>query len=1266
MVQAMRHEMLPATLHVDEPSPHVDWSAGSVSLLTEARPWKAEPADGRPRRAGVSSFGISGTNAHVIVEAAPAAEPRAAGPKPVMLPFVVSAKSASALESQAARLAAHVRADGDLDVADVAWTLAGRSNFEHRAVVVGGDRDRLLAGLDELAGGRLAGSVIQGTAAPAGKTVFVFPGQGSQWLGMGIELLDTAPVFAQQIEACAQAFAEFVDWSLIDVLRGAPGAPELDRVDVVQPVLFAVMVSLAELWKSVGVRPDAVIGHSQGEIAAAYVAGALSLRDAARVVTLRSKLLRSLANPGGMLSIACSTERARELLAPYGNRVSIAAVNGRSAVVVSGDVTALDELVGFCADLELRTRRIDVDYASHSVEVEAIHGELVAALTGIGPQTSRTAFFSTVTGNRLDTAGLDAEYWYRNIRQTVQFDQAVRSACEHGYRTFIESSPHPALIAGIEDTASVCAAGDSPAGNEAVVVPTLGRDDGGLERFLTSAAAAFVAGVRVDWRGTLEGGFVELPTYAFDRRRFWLSGEGITADVAGLGLGTSEHPLLSAVVELPASGGVLMTGRLSPSVQGWLADHAVSGVVVFPGSGFVELAIRAGDEAGCPTVDELTLHAPLTLPAKDSGSGSVPVQVVVGSAEESGQRAVSIFSRPDAGAGWVCHAEGTLSTGSVEPGADLSVWPPAGAVAADPADGYEQLAARGYGYGPAFQGLTATWVRGDEVFAEVRLPDAAGGVNGFGVHPALLDAAMHALVMGHHSAGRTDDVVLPFSWQGVSLHAAGASAVRARIAPAGPTAVSIELADGLGLPVLSVRAMVARPVSERQLRAAVSGAGPDRLFEVVWSPATSTPSDATPAHQILEALATDQEPVAATYRRTHQALAAVQSWLTEHDSEVLVVATRGAVALAGEDITDLAGAAVWGLVRSAQTEHPGRIVLVDSDAPLDDHAVANVLAVGEPQILWRGGTAYTARVHGSRAVDGIMVPPGDGPWRLGISSAGTFENLCLEPVPNAGAPLEPGQVRVALRAIATNFRDMMITLGMFTHDGSARRRRRRRGGRSGAGVTEFAVGDSVYGFFPDGSGTLVAGDIRLLLPKPADWSYAEAAAISAVFTTAYMAFIHLAEVRPGQRVLVHAAAGGVGMAAVQLARHLGLEVFGTASRGKWDTLRAMGFDDDHIGDSRTLDFEEKFRAVTGGAAWTWCWTRWPANSSMPHYGWSLPAGCSWRWARPTSAIRVRWPRNIRACAIAPSTFSSPADRGCTSGCSSSPGCSMPGRSSRCR
>ncbi|MGH3551133.1 MAG: type I polyketide synthase, partial [Mycobacterium sp.] len=667
MVLALRHEVLPSTLHVDVPSPHVDWSAGSVQLLTEARPW---PADGRVRRAGVSSFGISGTNAHVIIEAAPAVQALAEVPvKPPAMPWVVSAKSAAALGAQAARLSKFVDARPELDPADVGWSLAGRSVFEHRAVVLGADREQLLGGLGELAGDQLGASVVRGTATPAGKTVFVFPGQGCQWLGMGVELLDTAPVFAEQINVCAEAFSEFVDWSLIDVLRGAPGAPGLNRVDVVQPALFAVMVSLAELWRSIGVRPDAVIGHSQGEIAAAYVAGALSLRDAARVVTLRSKLLLALAGRGGMMSLACHAEQARELLVPFGDRIGIAAINGRSAVVVSGEVAALDELLQHCTDRELRARRIDVDYASHSVDVECIREKLADVLSGIEPRSSRTAFFSTVTGGLLDTADLDADYWYRNIRQTVEFDQAVRGACQQGYRTFIESSPHPALIAGIEDSFNDCAEG----GVEAIVIPTLGREDGGLGRFLTSVAQAFASGVQVDWRAVLSGaGFVELPTYAFERRRFWLSGDGAAVDAAGLGLGASEHALLGAVVELPGSGGVVLTGRVSPASQSWLADHAVGGVVVFPGAAFVELAIRAGDEVGCSVVDELTLQTPLMLPP----SGSVAVQLVVGPAEDSGQRSVSVFSRESADSAWVCHATGLLGSGPVEPQADLSVWPP--------------------------------------------------------------------------------------------------------------------------------------------------------------------------------------------------------------------------------------------------------------------------------------------------------------------------------------------------------------------------------------------------------------------------------------------------------------------------------------------------------------------------------------------------------------------------------------------------------------
>jgi polyketide synthase 12 len=485
------------------------------------------------------------------------------------------------------------------------------------------------------------------------------------------------------------------------------------------------------------------------------------------------------------------------------------------------------------------------------------------------------------------------------------------------------------------------------------------------------------------------------------------------------------------------------------------------------------------------------------------------------------------------------------------------------------------------------------WRRGDEVFADVSLPSDAGvSPAGFGVHPAVLDAALHAVIVATEAdRDPGSGVLVPFSWQGVSLHAAGASSVRARIAPSGPppqaggtpTSVSVELADALGLPVLSVASMVARPVTQQQLMAAVSGSGPDRIFEVVWSPAAAGSHDETPSYDVFESQPAEGDPLADTYRRTHDALAALQSWLAEHDSGMLVVSTRGAVGLPAEDVTDLAGAAVWGLVRSAQTEHPGRIVLVDSDAPLSDTTVAAALAAGEPQVLVRGETVYTGRVHGSRAVDALLVPPRDEPWRLGMSSKGTFENLVVEPIPDADAPLDHGQVRIAVRTMAANFRDVMIALGLYPDEDAAM-------GVEASGIVvesasgegRFAVGDRVTGLFPEGTGSLAVTDARLLMEIPTGWSYQEAATAPVVFATAYYALTTLADIKPGQRVLVHAGAGGVGMAAIQLARHFGAEVFATASRGKWDTLRSMGFDDDHIGDSRTVEFEDKFRAATGG------------------------------------------------------------------------------------
>uniref|UniRef100_UPI003D33FD75 type I polyketide synthase n=1 Tax=Actinoplanes sp. G11-F43 TaxID=3424130 RepID=UPI003D33FD75 len=510
MVLALRNNLLPRTLHADTPSSQVDWSAGHVELLQQARDW---PAGDRPRRAGVSAFGVSGTNVHVIIEEAPpigTADSTGRPELPVLAAdpavWLVSGHNAATLADQAGRLRDHLVARPELPVRDVAWSLAtGRSVFEHRAVALGDDRAELLAGLVSVATGQPAAGVVTGQVAPGGvgRTVFVFPGQGSQWIGMGRELAGESPVFAARLAECAAALEPFVDWRLDDVLAGRHG---FESADVVQPALWAVMVSLTAVWRAAGVEPDAVVGHSQGEIAAAAVAGILSLGDAAKVVALRSRTLAALAGRGGMLSIAESVDEVRGRIASFGDRLSIAAVNGPSATVVSGEPGALHELQAACGDA-VRTRMIPVDYASHGPQVEQLRDEILTVLDGISPGPAEIPMVSALTGQWLAGPELDAGYWYSSLRETVEFDRAVKALSDSGHGVFVEVSPHPVLIQAVD---------------AAVTVGSLRRDDGGARRLMASFAEAFVNGVAVDWSVVLGGGrTVCLPTYAFQRRRFW-------------------------------------------------------------------------------------------------------------------------------------------------------------------------------------------------------------------------------------------------------------------------------------------------------------------------------------------------------------------------------------------------------------------------------------------------------------------------------------------------------------------------------------------------------------------------------------------------------------------------------------------------------------------------------------------------------------------------------------------------------------------------
>ncbi|HZN17104.1 MAG TPA: SDR family NAD(P)-dependent oxidoreductase [Micromonosporaceae bacterium] len=854
MVLAMREQTLPRSLHIDAPSPHVDWSTGAVCLLTEAVPW--ESASG-PRRAGVSSFGISGTNAHVVIEeATPQPQQTTVEGDPVwsapVLPWVLSARTAGALRARAEQLAR--LGAGDAEPADVGWSLlTARGPMEHRAVVWGTDRARMVAGARTVAAGGVPGGGVPGGGVPGGGVpgggggpggdvpgdggpddagdgaggavtgavtggsgagvAFVFPGQGPQWLGMGRELLACSPVFAARMGECDAALAPFLDWSVTDVLASDDDA-WLGRVEVLQPVLWATMVSLAAVWEALGVRPAAVVGHSQGEIAAAVVAGALSLADAARLVVVRSALGARMLHRGSVVSVAAGRDRVAEWLRGWPERLAVGAVNGPTSTVVSGDSAALDELLKLLDAQDVWYRRVDASYASHSPQMEEVRAELLAAFAPITGRVPVVPFVSTVTGE-LHDAELDAEYWYANQRHTVELQRAVETVAGLGYTTFVEVSAHPVLTATVGETLDAL-------GVPATLVGTLRRDRGGPDQLVAGLAQLWVSGVPVDWTALFAGRTVrptELPPYPFQRRRYWIEARpGSGGDPAGLGLSAVDHPLLGAAVRLATRDAVVLTGRLASRTHPWLAEHVVGGTALLPGAAFVELAIRAGGEVGRPRLRELALHAPLALPEQDG----LQVQVVVELGGE-GESQVRIHSRPEDAAAdqpWTSHAEGWLTgpapwDGQTPPG-DLTVWPPPGAEPVDVAGFYPAIEEAGYRYGPALRGLRAAWRRGEEVFAEVSLAEPLRGDAGrFGVHPALLDAALHASAFD--VAAEDGQVRQPFTWSEVSVLATGATEARVRLAPSGAEGIRVSVADPTGQPVVEVGALVQRPVDLDQV-----------------------------------------------------------------------------------------------------------------------------------------------------------------------------------------------------------------------------------------------------------------------------------------------------------------------------------------------------------------------------------------------------------------------------------------------------------------
>ncbi|MFE4578301.1 SDR family NAD(P)-dependent oxidoreductase [Streptomyces chartreusis] len=976
MIEAMRHDELPASLHAEEPSPHVDWTAGAVRLLDRARPWPRRP-DG-PRRAAISSFGIGGTNAHVIIEEPSAEEaplfdpaeaedstggPGAATPGLPITPWLVSGSDEAGLRAHAASLAAALaEVTGRSAALDVGYSLATtRTSLSHRATVLATDAEGLLAGLRALADGADANdvdgpSLLRGTALPRPKTALLCTGQGAQRSGMGRELRAAHPVFDTAFTALCEEFTPYLDRPLLEVID-APDDTLLHRTDYTQPALFAFAVSLHTLLADWGVRPDYLVGHSIGELAAAHIAGVFSRADAVRLVAARGRLMAALPSDGAMIAVRAPLPEVMGKLAELPDEISasiaIAAVNGPTSVVLSGDEDAVTALA---AAIGRPSRRLRVSHAFHSPLLDPMLAEYRAVAESVTYDRPSVPVVSTLTGRPEPDALADPEHWVRQARETVRFADAVEWLADEGVTAFVEAGPAASLAVAAEE----CVAPDRNALFMSCPDPRAAVE---------ALASLHVHGVPVDWRSVYADSGARrrpLPTYPFQRQRYWLNAVRHRTP--------SGHPLMGHAQPDADGPGIRHTAVLSTTEHPWLADHAIGERVVVPATLFAELACRATGTAGAVRLAELAFHEPLVLSATDR----VRVQVVAGAPDESGGRPVTVWARAadTAGGPWTRHATATTAPteaplsearpteappseaplAETPPTDSPGAWPPPKAERL-PVD-YACLAAHGHHYGPAFRAVTALWRRDGEVFAELALsPAETATASSYTLHPALFDAALHAALLAEEPGDRPHEPRAPLACTGVSVYATGASAARAVVRRLGPDEVRVTLTDPAGGPLAAVESLVTRAMP-------ASATTPAETYRLTWRPAEPTP-DASPEHELLDvaqlaaALPEDATRPDRVRRLLTAVLETVRDWTADARPGRLLVLTHNAT---GDD-PDLAEAAVAGLVRSAQSEHPGRVVLVDRrGVPASPEQLERALRTGEPQVALRHGLPLAPRL----------------------------------------------------------------------------------------------------------------------------------------------------------------------------------------------------------------------------------------------------------------------------------------------------------------
>ena len=1232
---ALRHGKIPAHLHFKTPTPHISWDGIGAAIPVAAVDW---PARSDLRYAGVSSFGISGTNAHAILSDAPPAPKQHDEDLSTDHLLTISARSDTALRQLAERYRALLAGDPSPRVYDLCAAAAlRRTHHNHRLAIVGRTitdfRDRLDA---FLAGDAPAlPSIGRQPNGLRRKIVFVFPGHGAQWFGMGKGLLETQPEFRAAMEECDRAIKAQAGLSVMEELRANSRTPRLDRVDVIQPLLFALEVSLARLWRFWGVEPDAVVGHSMGEVAAAHVAGALSLDDAALVICTRSKLLQSQSGTGAMAAVELSVEAAERAIAGHVDRVAVAASNGPRTTVISGEKLAVAEVVAALEKESVYCRRVNSDVAFHTPQMDALVPAMLRELDGLDPQPASVPFYSTVHRTVLQGAECDSRYWAANLRNPVLFWDSVQRLAESGPDIFIEMGPHPVLLPALEE-------GLRSLGREATLLTSMRRGESEATCLLEAAGKLYTAGRALNWARFYPrpARRVSLPTYPWQRERFWIED---AYERPALRPGVPNAPLLGRRIKSALHSGVnFWELDIDAASFPYLKDHDLFGELVFPAAAYVEMAFEAANDlwgAGNYVVENLAFEKMLVVPDNAPGNAARTVQIAVAEGA-SGVPSFAVYSRESDEGDWTLHVTGSIprpETADVE--TEIEITPPGEGRARTSEDHYQRMRDKGLTYGPAFRGVESLTCFDREASANIRVPrEIAASMPLFRMHPAILDAALQVLT----AALAVDGLYIPIAIDRIRLLAQpdGAMTVHTKLTrlDSETLAGDIVMKNGQGRTVLEAAGVHARRISSGVQDKTSENATP-LMYRVEWKPLTiESGAHPQPGTWILvsggQSLGRDlarllQQAVhraiivspedfsrSGVHVQSHEALRGVvylapgdeasvdaiessclsildvvRSLVTEEwpGATPLFLVTHGGEPVAGDDAVSPSQASLRGLGRTIALEQPAlQCKLIDLGLQESSTDAAHLFAElqsadGEDQVAWRGETRFAARLTPVEARP-ALVPAGSRCFHLQTSGAGVLDNLHLQET--ARKEPGPGQVEIEVATAGINFLDILGAMGARpdSRKGDPLRLGYECAGRVvriGAGVTSLAIGDTVTAISPESLASHAIVPAVLASHFPSHLSMEEAASIPVAYVTAWYALDHLAGMQKGESVLIHSAAGGVGLAAGEIARRAGAEIFATAgTEEKRQYLRSLGIR--HVMDSRTLAFRDEILRITNG------------------------------------------------------------------------------------